>query len=90
VLSREDEWREEKALVWAVPSGHVNPQILGVIRIVASLSLREEWYGEFKSENENIYILQLIEVCKSDPKPIRIRSDSFGFRNQNIHFGSDW
>ena len=38
-----------------VPSGHVNPQILGVIRIAASLPLREEWYGEFKSENENIY-----------------------------------
>ena len=29
----------------------------------------------------------IIEVCKSNPKPIR--SDSFGFRNQNIHFGSD-
>ena len=26
-----------------VPSGHVNPQILGVIRIAASLPLREEW-----------------------------------------------
>jgi hypothetical protein len=38
-----------------VPSGHVNPQILGVIRIAASLPLREEWYWEFKSENENIY-----------------------------------
>jgi hypothetical protein len=26
-----------------VPSGHVNPQILGVIRIAASLPFREEW-----------------------------------------------
>jgi hypothetical protein len=26
-------------------------------------------------------------VCKSDPNPIR--SDSFGFRNKNIHIGSD-
>jgi hypothetical protein len=33
----------------------VNPQILGVIHIAASLPLREEWWGEFKSENENIY-----------------------------------
>ena len=31
----------------------------------------------------------IVEVCKSDPKPVRIRSDLFGFRNQNIHFGSD-
>ena len=33
------------------------------------------------------YHMSIVEVCKSDPKPIR--SDSFGFRNQNIHFGSD-
>jgi hypothetical protein len=26
-----------------VPSGHVNPQILGVIRMAASLPFREEW-----------------------------------------------
>ena len=29
----------------------------------------------------------ILDMCKSDPNPIR--SDSFGFRNKNIHFGSD-
>jgi hypothetical protein len=38
-----------------VPSVHVNPQILWIIRIAASLPLREEWQGGFKSENEKIY-----------------------------------
>jgi hypothetical protein len=33
-------WATAKTLV---PSGHVNPQILGVIRIATSLPLREEW-----------------------------------------------
>jgi hypothetical protein len=43
----------------------------------------------FSSMNSTILAFQTgctVEVCKSDPKPIR--SDSFGFRNQNIHFGS--
>ncbi len=31
-----------------------------------------------------------LEVCKSDLNLIRIRSDSFGFRNKNIDFGSDF
>jgi hypothetical protein len=29
----------------------------------------------------------ILDMCKSDPNPIR--SDSFGIRNKNIHFGSD-
>ena len=33
-----------------------------------------------------LYKVYILEVCKSDPNPIR--SDSFGFRNQNIHFGT--
>jgi hypothetical protein len=31
------------------------------------------------------FAMSTIEVCKSDPNPIL--SDSFGFRNKNIHFG---
>jgi hypothetical protein len=43
-----------------VPSGHVNPQILGVIRIAVSLPLREEWYrgGIQERKRKNLCLCQ--------------------------------
>jgi hypothetical protein len=70
------------------PSPGVTNVTINIINIVVFTNLPHGKSIITNNDKSSVFTL-IVEVCKSDPKPIRIRSDSFGFRNQNIHFGSD-
>jgi hypothetical protein len=44
----------------------------------------------FYSQNESWLSIWLDQCSSVSIRGVQIRSDSFGFRNKNIHFGSDW